>query len=302
MTKNERSSYVTNTTFESTKKELESFKAIQDAFSKPSFLTHHNPSRRLFVDIDGSKEFGIAAMMYHVKNEVTKDFVRTNVQPILFLSKVLSPAERNYWPPKLEIATLVYTIRKIRHLIAGATHDIPTIVRTDCSPSVGALRQTSLKTNDPDKLNLRLVRASQYLQQFNLEVHHIAGKTNTVPDALSRLRPKVVETSDTDILEEVYVSTQMIMSPEFEARIREGYLQDSAYTKILGLLKGHYETEIASIGEVPQVMEVPSLQFRYDNGLLYFIERNGKRRLCISVSVQKDVFAEAHDQYYHFSF
>ena len=49
-------------------------------------------------------------------------------------------------------------------------------------------------------------------------------------------------------------------------------------------------------------MKVPNLQFRYNNKLLYFIERNNKRRLYIPASIQKDVFAEVHNQHHHFSF
>ena len=37
------------------------------------------------------------------------------------------------------------------------------------------------------RLNLRLVRASQFLQQFRLDVRHKPEKKNIVPDALSRL-------------------------------------------------------------------------------------------------------------------
>ncbi|OQE92874.1 hypothetical protein PENNAL_c0006G05432 [Penicillium nalgiovense] len=37
---------------------------------------------------------------------------------------------------------------------------------------------TSLSSASPDRMNLRLVRASQYLQQFRLPVYHKAGKLN----------------------------------------------------------------------------------------------------------------------------
>lgn len=37
------------------------------------------------------------------------------------------------------------------------------------------------------KLNLRLVRASKFLQQFKLDVRHKPKKEHIIPDALSRL-------------------------------------------------------------------------------------------------------------------
>ena len=36
-------------------------------------------------------------------------------------------------------------------------------------------------------MNVRLVRASQFLRQFQLDVRHKPGKEHIVPDALSRL-------------------------------------------------------------------------------------------------------------------
>ncbi len=140
MIKNKQNSYITNTTFKFTKKKLESFKTIQNIFSKSNFLIYYNPSRRLFVNINKSKKFDITVIIYHVKNEIIKNFICTSVQFILFLSKILSLTERNYWLFKLEITTLIYIICKIRHLITGVIYDIFIIIRTDYSPSVGALR------------------------------------------------------------------------------------------------------------------------------------------------------------------
>jgi hypothetical protein len=42
---------------------------------------------------------------------------RTAVRPILNLSGLLSPAERNYWPTELEVACLVWAVRTTRHFI-----------------------------------------------------------------------------------------------------------------------------------------------------------------------------------------
>jgi hypothetical protein len=57
----------------------------------------------------------------------------------------------------------------------------------DHASTTGIVTQTSLKTSATDELNLRLVRASQYIQQFRILVHHKPGKPNIIADALSRL-------------------------------------------------------------------------------------------------------------------
>jgi len=86
-------------------------------------------------------------------------------------------AERNYWPTELEVAGIVWVIKKIRPMIE-ATEVPPTIIYTDHSAAVPISRQTSLTTSSTDKLNLRLVRALQYLSGFNLAVRHKPGKSN----------------------------------------------------------------------------------------------------------------------------
>lgn len=49
-------------------------------------------------------------------------------------------------------------------------------------------------------------------------------------------------------------------------------------------------------------MEISSLQFRYEEGLLYFKDVNSRLRLCIPILIQKEIFEEAHDSRHHFGF
>lgn len=113
------------------------------------------------------------------------------MQPILFLSRLLTDAETRYWPTELEIAGLVWVVKKIRHMIE-ATRSPTTIIYTDHSAAVSIVRQTSLNTVSTEKLNLRLIRASEYLQRFRLDVRYKPRKANIVPDALSRLASRQI--------------------------------------------------------------------------------------------------------------
>ncbi len=82
---------------------------------------------------------------------------------------------------------------------------------------------------------------------------------NTVPNTLSRLRLKIAEILNTNVLEEMYISTQIIINPKFETRIRDNYLRDETYVRIIALLKNHYLREIISIEDLSHVMEVFNL-------------------------------------------
>ncbi len=86
-----------------------------------------------------------------------------------------------------------------------ATRKLTIIIYTNHSAAVAIVRQTSLNTVSTEKLNLRLVRASEYLQRFRLDVRYKPGKANVVPDALSRLasrdcRPKQDSEGELDVL------------------------------------------------------------------------------------------------------
>ena len=94
-----------------TPQELASFQSIQEALSRPSTLVHHDPDKVLWIDLDVSKEFGFRAIVFHtISNEAIPKGrwpSATNIQPVIFFSRLLAPAERNYWPTKLEIAGFV---------------------------------------------------------------------------------------------------------------------------------------------------------------------------------------------------
>lgn len=109
-----------------------------------------------------------------------------------------------------------------------------TIVYTDHSATLSIIRQTTLTTSSTDKLHLRLIRASQYLSQFRLDVRHKAGKLHFVPDALSRLQVRkdraMTETkqeeSTLDSLTTYADSatTLIALDESFKDRLHEGYV------------------------------------------------------------------------------
>lgn len=309
-----------------TEAESQAFQELQQAFDSPIFLIHYDRSRRLYIDIDSSKSWGFAAMIYHVKGdpEVSDAVIpRTSVQPIMFLSKLLNDAEKNYWPTELEVAGIVWVVKKIRHLIES-TSVPPAVIYTDHSAAVPISRQTTLSTSSTDKLNLRLVRASQYLSSFNLSIRHKAGKSNVVPDALSRLPGTSTDSSsvkssedsaegildvlyghaveDLDpydsVMEEgaVYHITLVEMSDDFKQRLRKAYDSDEQWKRILGILRKDF-TEAAS-----NEVEKPGIRFKLRNDLVYYVSGDGRERLCIPHSMEKEVFHMAHDLSNHGGF
>jgi len=62
-----------------------------------------------------------------------------------------------------------------------------TIIYINHAAAVEIEHQFSLNTIAVKKLNLRLVRASEYLQRFQLKIRYKSEKTNIISDTLFRL-------------------------------------------------------------------------------------------------------------------
>jgi len=292
-----RKGFVARTTWTPTELERVSFETTKDYLSSPKSLTHHDPERQTYAKLDASNEHGYGVMVFHLKtgykrpNDLSK-IACTAVEPILFLSKLLGSAEKNYRPTELEVACLVFACRRLRVMFQSSK--LPIIVLTDHAATKGIYSQTSLITTDSNRANLRLVTASQYLSQFRLEIHHIPGRTNIVPDALSRL--KSIQTRDVSAdneLDNIWLASEAIMSGDFKELLQTGYGKDPHYKRILRML-GWVED-----GPIPHNAVKRGVPFSLRDGLLYHEPVGGRGRLCIPSNAVKKILTMAHgDQHF----
>ena len=228
--------------------ELQSFYALQAALSKPSFLTHFDDKLTLYVDLDASKDFGFGAMVYHVfGNDPGRNGYpqKSQIRPILFLSRLLKDAETRYWPTELELAGIVWVLTKTRHMVESAPH---TVVYTDHGAALGISKQTSMTTSSTAKLNLRLIRASEYIQRFrSIEFRHKPGKQHIIPDALSRLSQtgSQARSQEEGQLDLCYHITLVEMSESFKSRLVAEYAKDPQWNRILEVLRSSASDDAA---------------------------------------------------------
>ena len=249
--------------YEFTHNELKTFKNLKNAFRKSIFLTYYNRKRKLFIDLNTSKNWDFVDMIYHVKNDSSNnDFSRIKIQFIMFFSRCLNNVERNYWSTKLKIVEIIWIIRKIRHLIEFNEYS-SIIIYIDHFVAIFISRQINLITFSIDKLNIRLVRISQYLSKFNLIIKHKFNKFNIIFDALSRFQNNTnISINDKiDVLETLYdifiefcfknlvivtssLSKQSIyhitlikIIDVFKQKLKRAYQKDTHWKKILDLIK-----------------------------------------------------------------
>ena len=298
----ERQNYAKTTLFgKPTTAEIASFEALQQAFATPSFLFHFDNKLVLFIDLDASKQGGFGAMVYQIQGELKEPYPkRSQIRPILFLSRLLKDAETRYWPTEMELGGVVWVLSKVRHMVETAPK---TIVYTDHGSALGISTQTTMTTSSTAKTNLRIVRGSEYIQRFrNLELRHKPGATHTVPDALSRLPHKdPVHDESEGVLDmlwaHAYTVTALVeMSPEMKKRMLEGYQKDPHWIRVLEVLDKNEQAD-------EDAANLPF--FRGEDKLIWRVEDSTSDkaytplRLCVPDNCVEEFLKIAHSGGHH---
>ncbi|CAB0040813.1 unnamed protein product [Trichogramma brassicae] len=162
------------TTFLSSRKNAEwiwadeqqqAFEALKTALTEAPVLARPDFARPFIVQCDAS-----ALAIGGVLSQVFDD----GEHPIVYVSRVLTSAERNYTTSEKECLALLWTIRKLRPYLEGYKF----IAVTDHS-ALQYLRNLKDPTG-------RLARWALEMQQWEFEIVHRRGKVHELPDALSR--------------------------------------------------------------------------------------------------------------------
>jgi hypothetical protein len=96
--------------------------------------------------------------------------------PVCYFSKKFNQQQKNYSTIEKECLALVLAIQHFEVYLSSSTS--PIVVFTDHNP-LSFLNKMRSK-------NQRLLRWSLMLQEYHLDIRHIRGKDNIIPDALSR--------------------------------------------------------------------------------------------------------------------
>uniref|UniRef100_A0A8P4GPN0 Gypsy retrotransposon integrase-like protein 1 n=1 Tax=Dicentrarchus labrax TaxID=13489 RepID=A0A8P4GPN0_DICLA len=145
------------------------FLALKELFTSAPVLRHPDPSLQFVVEVDAS-DTGIGAVL---SQRSPKD---QKLHPCAFLSRRLSPAERNYDVGNRELLAVVVALQEWRHWLEGAA--LPFIVWTD-HKNLAYLRSAK-------RLNSRQARWALFLDRFVFTFTYRPGSRNAKPDALSR--------------------------------------------------------------------------------------------------------------------
>ncbi len=242
---NRRKKFTNKTRIISTNKKMTSFLLLQKNLTRVTLLIHFDKSKWLWIDLNEFKKFDFEIVVFHVTKEFSKDIWSTkdDIQFIMFLSRLLTSIEKNYWSTKLETAKFIWVVKKVRHLIQFSKKSI--IVQIDHAAIVDICKKTFITfINSAMRMNLRLIKISQFLSQFsNLKIRHKLEKYHLISDALFRLQSlnKKNLLDDHDELDELfaehaicaYNTTLVELNSEFRTRIIDEYFKNETWKKII---------------------------------------------------------------------
>ena len=119
-------------------------------------------------------------------------------------------------------------------MVESSKHSVR--VQIDHFVILDIMKQNSIiSTTSTMRMNVRLIRASQFLRQFDLDVRHKPGKEHILPDALSRLTSINTDVSiskDHSELDALFTMALMQMNSNFHDRCVQGYQEDTYWKRI----------------------------------------------------------------------
>jgi hypothetical protein len=189
------------------------FAALKEAFISAPMLRHLDPTRETIIETDASGT-AIAAILSQ-RQEDDGLF-----HPVMFMSRSLKTAERNYHVHDQELLAIVEAFKGWRHYILSLTQKVK--VYTDH-------KNLEYFTTRHD-ISKRQLRWSETLGNFSYTLVFRKGQENSRADALSRIEEPgdtkiqgVLVPGDIEVEETVHVAVaRLMMEPgnEIEDRIR----------------------------------------------------------------------------------
>lgn len=120
-------------------------------------------------------------------------------------------------------------MKKIKHIIETTTRII--VIFKNYLVSIFIAKQISLTSFNIDKFNLKLIRISVYLSQFDLNVKYKSNKINIVSNALFKLSTKTLTRFSTNLncyLKKIFQISLIIIIENFKKKLKAKYATNSS--------------------------------------------------------------------------
>lgn len=247
--------------------EQKAFDDLKQAFISAPVIIQPDSSKPFRVECDASG-FAIGGILSQEHN--------SQWHPCAYLSKSMSPAERNYDVHDRELLAIVKTFEAWRHYLAGNPHKI----------DVWSDHRNLEYFRTARKLNRRQARWSAELQDYDFQITHKSGTSQAKSDALSRRKDHDDGSHDNE--DQVLLPETLFVRRTTEIDVTDIKDRIRAST--------HYDPEVARYLEILQSTE-PSIaasltDWHTEGGLVYH-----KNRLYVpaDTDLRRDIVRLHHD-------
>lgn len=242
----------------------------QSAFNQLKFLLaeatiHQHPdfSKPFYVRTDASS-IGVAGAIYQLDDD-------DNVRPIVFTSRVLNKAEKNYKVLEQELLAIIHTLKKNYYILLGSK----IFLYTDHQP-------LTFSSTHPYPTG-RLIRWMLYLNCFDISIEYIPGKENIVADALSRYHKQLMAKATP-----LYTSFNVIE-----------YQGQQQFEKQIARLKGEQLNDVLVKQYIGDAQSVPKMMKNCDNEFFMWRLKGDNYRIYVPHTLRKDIMHHYHGYYIH---
>ena len=202
------------------------FEELKRRFTTEPVLAVPDRDQEMRVEVDASD--------YVMGGILSVKGVDGKWRPVAFISKLLSPAERNYEIHDKEMLAVIQCLEDWRHYLEGTKKEFE--IWTD--------HKNLQYFISSQKLNHRQARWALYLSRFNFILKHVPGKSMGKVDSLSR-RPDWQVGIDKDNEDRVLVKKEwlrraketLVEEDDLRERIREAQEKDKQVVKAVEELK-----------------------------------------------------------------
>ena len=146
---------------------LAAYNACMDLLRSPAILHTPLPDVKMQLETDAS-EIGYGGSLFQI------DPITNEKRYIEFFSGSFKGASKNHSIPRKEMAALINGLKHCKYYLLGRQFTVWT----------DNMALTHLHTMAPDSIVLQ--RWFETISQFDFEINHIPGSSNTLPDLLSR--------------------------------------------------------------------------------------------------------------------
>ena len=197
------------------------FSSAKEALLADTVLTHYDTTKRLILACAAS-DYGIGAVLSHVLDD-------NQERPVAYISRTLSPAEKNYSQLEKEALAIVFAVKKFHHYLLGWHFTI----ESDHQPLKFLLGESN---RIPHMVSSRIQRWALTLSTYKYSIRYKAGRHLCNADALSRL-PRPVSISNDHVPEDLVLVLNHLSSTSADAaRIKEWTAKDPVMSRVFRYL------------------------------------------------------------------